>query len=238
MKKVKGFFYQLYIIWVDLFTFLQAPNPYRTHIKVEKTLIAVFSLLILDLLFSLSIQSLIYFFIDLKLIPNPGQNINQTLRHNQILKSVLNVVFIVPFLEEFIFRWHLRKVYATTFFLAGFIVWVSYKLTNGTVAAGITVALFIILFLLSRYSFQKRYQIWRTNYGVIFYCTAFAFAYAHISNYKSLSAVSIWSLLYVLPQLFGAAILGYLRIKHGFWYGLLLHVLFNLIAFTGLLLSK
>lgn len=70
----------------------------------------------------------------------------------------------------------------------------------------------------------------RDNYfKYFFYGNIVLFGLLHISNFKPLdfSIIYIYP-FYVLPQLISAIFLGVIRIKYGFGWGVLLHVILNL----------
>ena len=74
---------------------------------------------------------------------------------------------------------------------------------------------------------------WDRNYRSIFYVAAIIFGLIHISNYEMTNEVLLVAPLLVLPQIVVGLLLGFLRVRYGFFWGFLLHALHNF-AFLGL----
>ncbi|WP_317172487.1 type II CAAX prenyl endopeptidase Rce1 family protein [Pedobacter foliorum] len=73
-------------------------------------------------------------------------------------------------------------------------------------------------------------KAFRTYYVFLFYYTAILFGYIHIANTKELTMADPSFVLYIGSQIFGGLSMGYLRVKYGLKYGILLHAAFNFIA--------
>jgi len=61
----------------------------------------------------------------------------------------------------------------------------------------------------------------------LFFISAFSFGWVHIFNFEFTSSHYIFIPIITLPQTILGLILGYIRIIYGFWYGVLLHFLYN-----------
>lgn len=70
----------------------------------------------------------------------------------------------------------------------------------------------------------------------IYYLSALVFGLIHISTYEADSTHYRFMWLITLPQISAGFLLGYIRIIYGFWYGVLLHSLSNLIALIWMFL--
>lgn len=69
--------------------------------------------------------------------------------------------------------------------------------------------------------------IWSKHFKWIFYGSSLLFAFMHLGNYKSSTQILLLAPILTLPQLFFGLTAGYMRIKYGFIYPVLLHALFN-----------
>jgi len=70
----------------------------------------------------------------------------------------------------------------------------------------------------------------------IFYAFALAFGYIHLFNFELTTNVVLLSPILVAPQIILGFLLGYLRIKLGLIYSILLHALFNGVLMIPILL--
>lgn len=85
---------------------------------------------------------------------------------------------------------------------------------------------------------QQAHPLWQRNYTYIFYFTVLFFGLIHVANFTTQGPM--WQLLLcapllVVPQLLLGSLLGFIRLRLGFWWGVLLHALHNLI-FVGMAL--
>jgi hypothetical protein len=72
----------------------------------------------------------------------------------------------------------------------------------------------------------KFFKAWK-YFGIIFYFTAIVFGMLHFLNYEYNHSHLLFAPFIVMSQIWGGLVLGYIRIKYGFWYGFLNHALFN-----------
>ncbi len=79
---------------------------------------------------------------------------------------------------------------------------------------------------------QSRY------FGLIFYVFTFAFGFYHITNFKITPTILYLSPLLVSPQLLIGLLLGYIRVRLGLQWAILLHALYNLVLIGPLVLLK
>lgn len=72
----------------------------------------------------------------------------------------------------------------------------------------------------------------RLNYKLYFYCTLILFALLHSYNYHIYNKLGyLLIIFYLLPPLVFGLYFGYVRLKYGFIYAVLLHIAYNLILF-------
>lgn len=67
------------------------------------------------------------------------------------------------------------------------------------------------------------------SFKIAFYTFTIVFAFIHITNFDITKSVLLLSPILVLPQLFAGIGLGYLRIKFGLRWAILLHCVYNTI---------
>lgn len=73
---------------------------------------------------------------------------------------------------------------------------------------------------------------------IIFYVFTLAFGFYHITNFEISTAVLLLSPLLVAPQISIGAFLGFIRVRFGFVWALLLHATYNLILIGPIILLK
>ncbi len=119
-----------------------------------------------------------------------------------IFELLLLGILVAPFIEEIVFRLPLRYKRNYIFQLFNFI------------------------------SGNRVQKIWKKYYIFFFYAFAITFGLLHITNYENTELLFYCiAPILVVSQLLGGFILGYMRLRAGFFWGFLLHALFNGIAF-------
>jgi len=133
------------------------------------------------------------------IIPLEQDNFDELLYNRSPLEIFLLVALLAPIVEETIFRFFLK-----------------YKRNY----------LFRAIDSLSNTQIAK--QFWITYFHFFFYCTALVFAIVHIGNYSNTGILFyIMAPLLVIPQFIIGISLGYIRLKLGFVWSILLHGLYN-----------
>ncbi|WP_439881159.1 CPBP family glutamic-type intramembrane protease [Pontibacter sp. MBLB2868] len=154
-------------------------------------------------------------------------------------------IVVVPFLEEFLFRYGLRfsKGYLVFFFVALLLVSAGYAysvlpLTWALVVLA-TFGLLLILFLSYSSTIIGEFlrPRWARMYKVIFYVVALLFGFVHLTNFEYSTTLLLLSPLLVAPQLVGGLLFGYIRVRQGFFWGYALHAGHNAFFFTIALLA-
>ncbi|WP_333851833.1 CPBP family intramembrane glutamic endopeptidase [Epilithonimonas sp.] len=123
-----------------------------------------------------------------------------------ILEIILLGVFIIPFIEEIFFRLPLK-----------------YKRNY----------LFKFFDLFTKNKFFEHF--WNSNYRFFFYFFVITFGLLHASNYenKITATFLIVSFFITLSQLSGGLVMGYLRLKFGFIWGYIYHIIWNFVFLVG-----
>lgn len=164
-----------------------------------------------------------------------------------VVGFVVFAVLIGPLLEEVAFRLALR--FRLRYVLIGAVAFVLYI---GQVAStvieqysdtGVLYLAVVMLLLLVGFSsicikhpaaMAKR---WTTHFPWIFYGLSFSFGLIHIFNFEEFPLrVILLAPIITLPQFILGLGMGYLRMRFGFWYGYLFHVLNNGFAISVFLL--
>ncbi len=223
----------------DYLSFLKKPDLSGMVASTPYKLIRTFQLWSITLLFVLVSSSLISEFIDLP----EHDAFDQMIKQFGYAMFFVFAVIIGPFLEEVIFRLPMR--FKTKYVIIGYIFLLLYftvpigdALDAATLATGGALGvLFLAILIAGIYSITRyKEQIaigWREKFPSVFYGYSILFAFVHIFNFEEVSLqLLLLSPLITLPQLFLGFGMGYVRIRFGFWYGYLFHVLNNGFAFT------
>lgn len=75
-------------------------------------------------------------------------------------------------------------------------------------------------------------------FGLIFYLFSIAFGFYHITNFEITPTVLYLSPLLVSPQLFIGLLLGYIRVRLGLEWAILLHACYNFVLIGPIILLK
>ncbi len=191
-------------------------------------------LLLLNLSFALVLTLVSLLLTHFKLI-NEYDSID-LIKEFGVFGSILFMCVFAPFLEEYTFRWHLRKRYASIYFIlfaiSGIII---SHLQNGYIGFSVFLLfLFIAIYLhhrLKKLSQIRKQKLWQAFFPFVFYLSAVIFGLIHLSNYKGLTLKDPTFIFYISSQTLGGLSLGYIRIKHGLKYSILYHAVFNSIVF-------
>ena len=158
------------------------------------------------------------------------------------IKLFFLIVFIGPLIEEILFRgWLTSKIsFIYLFFIVLFYVCISMLINSPVYTQDINNLLwvkFIIAIILgviaSKFIFTRNIHAFLNDrFPFLFYISSGIFALTHIINFH---LTNLWYLVpvfpFVLPQLAFGLIIGYQRVKYGFFAGLFLHIVNNLIVF-------
>ncbi len=161
----------------------------------------------------------------------------------EVLTSLFLLIFIIPIIEELIFRLHLlpRKLNISVSVIA-IILYATVELSTSVknnIAIGI-IAFIGVAVLAVYFIFQQKYSeiiitIWKKKFRFVFYFTALLFGSFHLINHKVSGSILIFFPLIFAPQIILGINTGYLRVRSGFGWGLLLHIIHNFL-FIGVLL--
>ncbi|MDU1905437.1 MAG: CPBP family glutamic-type intramembrane protease [Dysgonomonas sp.] len=170
-------------------------------------------------------------------VTNLVYTINTLPIFDNVLFFTLLIGLVGPLKEEVQFRLLLKInkpniiIFYAVNILTAVVLFLLGKVTNGFVYIS-------ILGLISLFLWKKGIKIknyYQKYFSIIFYLFTVVFALLHITNYGGdLEYLILGIPILVLPQFVLGCILGYVRIKFGFWYNVLFHVVNNIIAFIFL----
>lgn len=222
--------------FTEFWTFLKKPSI----LKLNKDKVALkrdfLWLLLLDIVVATCIAVTYHFLAKYKLI-NEYQQKTDLIKEIGYYGTLIVVCILAPLIEEFLFRWHLRKRYASIYFvllaISAIIItaltstWLSWLVFFLCLASAV-----VIEFYLKKQSQTKKHLLSKKAYPFVFYFSAIIFGSLHLYNFEGLSFRDPAFVIFISSQTFGGLTLGYLRIKFGLRYSMLSHAAFNLFAIT------
>lgn len=235
--------FDLYKQLTLILNYCRCPRPYLKRPESQSEQFAdVHQLLFLAFFIEIIYMSFLGMFIDQEQLAHKANDVMATM--GPIAFFILGVI-VAPLMEELFFRLTLKySKYAFTgiLFALGFTAFAFIPEGNKTLTY-LLLAVFIIGQLGSTlvfHSISRKDQgpellkvIHRKYYGWLFYGQAIIFGLVHISNYN-LAEMDAWYILpfLVVPQTMLGFILGYSRIKYGFWSNIYLHMVHNAVLIT------
>jgi hypothetical protein len=217
---------------LSFWQFLKYPRLLRISSTKKDLKNDLLALLLLNFLFYGLIIGIWYVLVSLKLI-REYESID--LFDMGFLVTLLLGAVAAPVIEECIFRWQLRKIKLSIYFVMVSLMFSMLWFTENDKVlffGALSLLVFAILFhlVMSRLRGKRASIAWRRYYVFLFYFTAIIFGLVHMSNTKDLTFAEPSFPLYVSSQIFGGLALGYIRLKYGLPYSMLFHSIFNLIA--------
>ena len=183
-------------------------RPVDGRIKLSKgTYKAVLAMMVVDLLVLVPFIALMSAIMESYGINMDEHEVARLLRESPMTVLVAAVVF-APLLEEFAFRFFITLQRAYYFTLP-----------------------YLMLSSLSdksRFGQQRgMVKTWRWLFPIIFYLSCLLFGIVHIYNFPNADELMAVAPLLTFPQFFLGTILGFLRVRFGFWYNVLFHAIHN-----------
>lgn len=227
----------------DWFTFVIHPDQKPGDHSLKITIRNFFKLYyfnILGLFAILFLVLLAQLFFKLEQIPFPTQTPAKTLIFVAILSVVEEVFFRLPLCFRplnLALPLGLILTVAVAFIIKilhwPWALW-GYYLTLILSAVLLTLLIYWVLRLTSINSFLNR--VYQRRFVIIFYFFNITFALLHFSNFRHFnSAAYLIAPIITLPQFLTGLNLSYLRIRHGFFWGALYHVFWNMVLFLMIL---
>lgn len=150
---------------------------------------------------------------------------------------VLLGALVIPPIEEVMFRLWLRVSRSALFGVAFLVLLVGVLLLPVSQrGAMLLIALSVLILVATLMGYDDDIErVMARYFGIFFYGSAILFALVRITNYTPLNAQTLlFSPVLVLPQFIMGTVLGYVRVRYGIGYSILLHVVNNTILFTAM----
>jgi membrane protease YdiL (CAAX protease family) len=147
------------------------------------------------------------------------------------------LLILAPFIEELLFRLplSLKKIHLffSLFSYSLYILFftlLSGKLLNTNIYFKIFFFLFISLLIYFLINQSKFDFIKKKYYPIYFYLLCIIFGLIHLFNFYKVVPNNLLFIapLFILPQIILGCFAGYLRLKNGFLWGFVLHIIFNI----------
>jgi membrane protease YdiL (CAAX protease family) len=205
-------------------------------VRIFKTLLIFFGLLILSLIPAKILLLLISHFYSFDLFKTQKNNF---LSVADGLKLLIILTLLTPILEEIMFRLWLsfKKPHIILSLTVIFSLLLNTFNNNDVSTQKINVLFFENLFIavllgiiIGYIIFLKPLELFFTrNFKFFYWISCIGFGLIHISNYQPLQMNIFWIYPFlVLPQIISGFFFGYFRVKKGFFVALLFHCLVNL----------
>lgn len=148
------------------------------------------------------------------------------------------VVLFFPILEELVFRLALKPGKRNVFGLLAALLYGSFLIDpdyNAPILLFIALGTAFIIFLYREIETEIVTKVYDKALPGLIYLSSFLFGMIHIQNHTSSIALSA-SFLYMFPYFCIGLFLAFVRIRFGFKYAVLLHILRNLLATISFIL--
>lgn len=240
-------------------SFLKVPDFFKEKDITFKDklviILKVFLITLLGLFIVNVINSLVFELVNVKKTTHVVEKIAKSTKNDELRVLYLSLLFIfMPILEEFIFRYPLgnfkrRKVMISVSLLSGLYLnklfssyWysqlaIAYPLMTYINIFFIAIIIYLILkalFRLLRFNLNLE-KIWTNKFTLIFYFFAICFMFNHLGSVSIANRYLIP--LTLLPYFIMSMSLGYIRIKLGIFYSIMLHYLFNIPSIIYLIVA-
>lgn len=244
-----------YSLLQEIITYLQNPQHIDT-IQRKPFFSSILQIIRINLLaiFLSFVTGIIIAFIATQTKALDGHAVGDFIENESIFTAFILACVIAPLLEESAFRlWLVNKPLQVAIGLFGFLFYYISSFIPGSfiksvfsftesdnpiIMLGIYLAIFIggvavLYIIIKQKSVQtKLTHIYHNYYKWLFFGSAVLFGLLHITNYEFSWVVVLLTPILILPQLFGGVLLSYIRVKYGFWRGVIGHFIYNLLLLT------
>ncbi len=226
----------------DLWYFFKNPKDQpATEKSASAKLRVLLLLLLIDVILSYGLMGLIQAVNLLELYTVDGHLVAELIRSLPVWGFLLLGIAVIPLVEELIFRYGLRfkrgyiaLVFTILLISLGLTAFYLLPLAGALAVLGALTVLLVLYFLNADAIGDFLELAWPKMYKAVFYTTAFLFGLVHITNFTNFNYASAAILLVpvlVAPQIWAGLLLGYMRVKHGFFWGCFLHAGHNAFFF-------
>ncbi len=226
----------------DVLKYLGNPQyNFNEEIKTKDKFRDIFVLYIFDFLIVIVLSVLIRQFLEVESSGLTGMK-----NEFNPLEILLFGITFVPIFEELVFRlWLVFKplylgisitlfsylVLSKVFYQTGII-----NIRDGlTVRLSIAVSVGLIFYFVARSFSDHIRPLWGKKFRWVYYFSVLLFGLMHMFNYDTSHDILLLPIL-TLPQMIGGIFNGYVRVKYGFFYGVFLHSIYNLLPMLGTVL--
>ncbi|MBE9468798.1 MAG: CPBP family intramembrane metalloprotease [Bacteroidetes bacterium] len=236
------------IIFVDFLKFLINPNSQRIKLKSENALYIKKILITICITIVSVITGLFLFVLSNLILTKLNIVPPDVVNHGKVLAietfSIYQIFFLsailAPIIEEIIFRLplifnnlYLALSISSFYLLLKLLAKVDFYMGNYDFEYIIThtvigVSLFIVTLLILKIKWVKNtlLNIYKNKFGLLFYSIAVVFGIIHYPGELSLYMFSL-----TIPQTIAGIFNGYVRLKFGFQYAVLMHLITNSFCF-------
>jgi membrane protease YdiL (CAAX protease family) len=221
------------VLFHQFIAFLKKPDYKPEKINTKEKLKHLFWIWLFNLVVDIPLICVLYYLDSKKLIPDSSYELKGTAMRFGAM------VIIAPIFEELFFRNPLNSPKWSVGIIGLFLLWLIAQLPLffGFIDTSYIYAGLCIVWIIAWGGYKpsrKFYISWKHNYQWVFYVFALLFGVVHLTNYNLGNALW-WVLPFLcISQMFGGVILGFVRLRYGLQFSILLHALFN---FTVFLLS-
>ncbi len=225
----------------DYLRFLSRPGLHWTRMVPEK-LNHIVILFFLVFTIELILAGLLFNAIG---VEESAHKLDDLLDQLSLWKIFILAVIIAPIFEELVFRYYLTKPVLVFIALPIIVALGSMALySNGSLSLFalllllIASSLTILVLFWKSVNLIEQLKIWyQDKFPYIFYTSAALFAFIHIYNFHDMMPWYYTPIL-VFPQFFIGLYLGYLRVRNGLSYSILVHAINNAIPMVLLALGE
>lgn len=185
-------------------------------------------------------------FFDLTDIERPVNWFGRTMQSQTLVYHFVFACLIAPLIEEMLFRLCLRYSKLNFSVAAGFCFFIfSDLLIKGRGIFGednplsLRIGLVFIIIAIAYSILQSNPVIddrltkfWSLHFRLIFYLSVISFGFLHVTNLENSLTVFLLAPMLTLPQMAGGFMFGYIRLKYGILYAVLLHAANNFMPFA------
>lgn len=233
----------------DFFRYLRKPDTYRISAPARTILLFFMVIVALDILFSFT-GNFISSFLEEMIQFEPEHVMSES--DQELIQFMASVgIPAIPFIEEITFRLWLAPN-LLFLFISLFLMTVQFApfptpliglLPSEEFAPVFKVSFYFLLtgaitlfFWIRQRRGHPYADFFQRHIAAYFYLSSIIFGLIHLTNYTNMPPLWMAPLL-VAPQLVGGLIFGYIRIRMGFWWAVLAHLLTNLLFTIGDLMN-
>jgi hypothetical protein len=226
------------MILVEFTMFLAKPDAGQENLSINKKLINFIILLFCALILSYGLNIVLRLFFQA-----PESRVDDL----SFAKLVVFGLLLAPLFEELVFR--LSLLYSKLFLSISLALAISSLLTSfmdirlltwtGCLSFYIGLSACFIFLNNHKTAHQVIEFFWKNHFAVVFYLSTFLFGIFHMGNYDliGIQAMAL-ALLFCTPQVIGSLFLGFVRIRLGFLWALVMHILYNSVPFLLMIIYR